>query len=105
VVEDNGNKTLTIKQAEAILRELASAKSVCMTTHFRHRLRSRQFSVQDAYKVLSCGRIEESPKWNEEKGNFAIRVRGTVDGMDIRVVLGVRADGSANFVTITEIGA
>lgn len=95
---------LTKAQAGRVAALLAQKRSIPGSDHFLKRLVELDYSIQDAYRVLRTGKVERRPRWDEDYGNYEVRVRGrSFDDRDTRVVLGVTEAGTAVFVTIVEI--
>jgi len=77
-------------EALKILQTSLEQDRFLQADEFRQRLKQRQYTIHDVYRVLNVGRIEKALKWREDHGNFEVRVLGrTADGRLTRVVLAI----------------
>ena len=65
-----------IEAYEAIQQLLGSRDSISLTDHARKRMRERQFTVDDVWRVLMFGSVSPNPEWDEQFQNWKYRVSG-----------------------------
>ena len=88
-----------IEAYEAIQRLLELRDSISFTWHARKRMRDRQFTVDDARRVLVCGTVSPTPEWDEAYQNWKYRVSG-LDYDNVRLVLVVALEPDLGRITV-----
>lgn len=93
---------MTRDDAERIINAILKGEKLLeRRDHFWVRTKHRSFTIQDVERVLRRHVLANEPRWDEAHGNHEVRLDGrTLDGVHVRVVLGLREVGPCSLITI-----
>jgi hypothetical protein len=99
--EDHDQEGMDLDEAEALFGAILSGdKDLERSWHFWDDPKRRRFTVPDAHRVIRNHTSCSPPEWDEECGNFEVRLDGKLGGMPVRVVLGLRRVGPCSLITM-----
>lgn len=88
-----------IQAYEAIQRLLELRDCIAFTAHARKRMRDRQFTVDDARRVLTHGTVSPTPQWDEQFQNWRYQISG-VDYDNVPLALVVAIEPALGRITV-----
>lgn len=94
---------MTKKEAEEIIRLVGrGALNISYGAHFWRRVAERApgFTRLDAMNMLRRGEVLSDPQWNNDHGNFRVKVRGRTDHGRITIVVAIAFLDDAYGVTM-----
>jgi len=78
----------TIKEAESLIRGIGTFGNIKPLPHCWKRMRQKNYDLQDIYFLLSTGKINEPPEYDENLDNWKWKVEGKViDGDKATVIV------------------
>jgi len=93
---------MTKDDAERIIKAILKGEKLLeRRAHFWARTEHRPFTVQDVDRILRRHVLADEPRRDETHGNHEVRLDGrTLDGAQVRIVLGLREVGPCSLITI-----
>lgn len=91
---------LSKEEAEKWIRAIAlDSSQVGRTNHALVQMEGRDISSRQVWETLKIGCVFGSPAWNSEHQDWVCKVRKTVAGRRITVVVGLERDNKMTVVT------
>jgi|688.fasta_scaffold466590_2 hypothetical protein len=91
--------TLTRQEAEEWIRAVMLGSGFGWTDHFSKKMEDRDIPMRLVLEVLKTGCVFADPKWNAEHSDWVCKVRKTVAGRRVTVVVGLETDNKMTGVT------
>ena len=96
---------LTAKEAEQRIRRISKLGSVLILPHCQEKMEERNYNSSDIDLVLSKGRVQEPPEYNEIFCQWRYKVEGnTIDGDKATVVVAIESHRELLCITIMPRG-
>ena len=86
-------------EAEEWIRAVMLGSGFGWTDHFSEMMEKRDISMRLVLEVLKTGSVVADPKWDAKHSDWVCKVRKTVAGRKVTVVVGLERDNKMTGVT------
>jgi hypothetical protein len=94
-------KTLSCRDAEQKIQEIAAWGDVVPLPHCCDRMEERNYDMNDLLFVLTRGKVRGTPKYDQKYHNWKCKVEGTViEGETAIIVVAITGDRELSCITI-----
>jgi len=94
---------LSAKQAERKINEIARLGFIIPTDHLTDRMGERDYNFRDLERILSFGKVDKPPEYDEEYGQWKYKVEGkTTEGEKATVVVAIVGHNEIVGITIMD---
>lgn len=92
---------LTAKQAEEKIKEINRLGSVTILPHCKQRMKEKSYDTSDIDLILSKGRVNKPPEYNEKHGQWKCEVEGNaIEGDKATLVVAIVSHRELACITI-----
>jgi len=100
---DYDTDRLSAKQAERKINEIARFGFIIPTDHLTDRMGERGYKIRDLERILSFGKVNKHPEYDDEYGQWKYKVQGrTSDGEKATVVVAIAGHNEIVGITIMD---